>query len=101
MATSAWCAHGWPMPNSSSTTTPAKPSLPARVDALCRVFSPPQLGTQAERVQRVRAIAALIARTMAETPAGPWADAALAQQADQAALLAKADLVTGMVGEFP
>src|SRR6218665_2995929 len=65
--------------------------LAARVDALCKVVYHHQLGTQAERVQRVRAIAALIARTMAETTAGPWADAALAQQADQAALLAKAD----------
>ncbi|MCW5238855.1 glycine--tRNA ligase subunit beta [Verminephrobacter eiseniae] len=75
--------------------------LAARVDALCKVVYHHQLGTQAERVQRVRAIAALIAKAIAETTDGPWADAALAQQADQAALLAKADLVTGMVGEFP
>jgi glycyl-tRNA synthetase beta chain len=44
-------------------------------------------------VQRVRAIARAIGRQLGGD--------ALAQQADQAAQLAKADLLTGMVGEFP
>jgi glycyl-tRNA synthetase beta chain len=50
-----------------------------------------KLGSQGERVQRVRAIAAGIAKQLG-------ADVA---QADRAALLAKADLLTDMVGEFP
>ncbi|MBT9488138.1 MAG: glycine--tRNA ligase subunit beta, partial [Rubrivivax sp.] len=46
-----------------------------------------------ERVTRVQAIA----RAIGEQLGGE----ALALQADQAALLAKADLLTDMVGEFP
>jgi glycyl-tRNA synthetase beta chain len=52
-----------------------------------------KLGTQGERVERVRAIAKAIAQQLG--------DAQLVQDADQAALLAKTDLVTDMVGEFP
>jgi glycyl-tRNA synthetase beta chain len=52
-----------------------------------------KLGSQGERVTRVRAIA----RAIGERLGG----AALAAQADRAAQLAKADLVTDMVGEFP
>jgi glycyl-tRNA synthetase beta chain len=68
-----------------------KKTLESRVPQLARVVYHNQLGTQGERVERVRAIAAAIAQ-----PLG--VDAA---QADQAALLAKTDLVTDMVGEFP
>ncbi len=52
-----------------------------------------KLGSQGERTERVRALARLIGEQLG----GP----ALAAQADRAAQLAKADLVTDMVGEFP
>jgi len=52
-----------------------------------------KLGTQGERVERVRAIAKAIGQQLGGD--------ALAQKADQAAQLAKTDLVTDMVGEFP
>jgi len=68
-------------------------TLAARVPQLARVVYHGQLGTQGERVERVRAIA----RAVGESLGG----AALAAQADRAALLAKADLLTDMVGEFP
>jgi glycyl-tRNA synthetase beta chain len=65
--------------------------LEARVERLRSVVHHNKLGSQAERVDRLRALAARIAPLVG-------ADAALA---DRAALLAKADLVTDMVGEFP
>ncbi|MFZ5520115.1 MAG: glycine--tRNA ligase subunit beta [Pseudomonadota bacterium] len=72
-----------------------KKTLASRVPGLARVVYHNKLGTQGERVERVRAIA----RALGEL----WraGDAAFAQQADQAAELAKADLLTDMVGEFP
>src|SRR6185312_1569986 len=70
-----------------------KRTLASRVDALGKVVYHNKLGTQGERVERVRAIARVIARQLG--------DATLVAQADQAALLAKTDLVTDMVGEFP
>nr|WP_315228877.1 glycine--tRNA ligase subunit beta [uncultured Albidiferax sp.] len=70
-----------------------KKTLESRVAGLDKVVYHNQLGSQGERVVRVRAIAKAIAQQLGgET---------LAQQADQAALLAKTDLVTDMVGEFP
>ncbi len=50
-----------------------------------------KLGSQGERVRRVEALAAEIAKTIG----------ADVEKAKLAARLAKADLVTGMVGEFP
>ncbi|NMM78805.1 glycine--tRNA ligase subunit beta [Acidovorax sp. SRB_24] len=70
-----------------------KKTLASRVDQLSKVVYHNKLGTQGERVERVRAIAKAIAQQLG--------DAALVAQADQAALLAKTDLVTDMVGEFP
>ncbi|MBX3633735.1 MAG: glycine--tRNA ligase subunit beta [Simplicispira sp.] len=70
-----------------------KKTLAARVDSLAKVVYHNKLGTQGERVERVRAIAKAIAQQLG--------DATLVQDADQAALLAKTDLVTDMVGEFP
>ena len=70
-----------------------KKTLASRVDSLAKVVYHNKLGTQGERVERVRAIAKAIATQLG--------DAALVQDADQAALLAKTDLVTDMVGEFP
>src|SRR3712207_3770693 len=53
-----------------------------------------KLGTIADKVERV----AKLARWLAEEGIVPGADPA---QVERAARLAKADLVTGMVGEFP
>ena len=65
--------------------------LDARVDRLRGVVHHNKLGSQAQRVDRLRALAARIAPLVG-------ADAA---PAERAAALAKADLVTDMVGEFP
>ena len=70
-----------------------KKTLESRVDALGKVVYHNKLGTQGERVQRVRAIAKSIAQQLGATQLG--------QQVDMAAKLAKTDLVTDMVGEFP
>ncbi|MDA7417005.1 glycine--tRNA ligase subunit beta [Xenophilus arseniciresistens] len=70
-----------------------KKTLASRVEGLGKVVYHNKLGTQGERVERVRAIAQAIAAQLG--------DAALVAQADQAAQLAKTDLVTDMVGEFP
>ena len=70
-----------------------KKSLDARVLGLARVVYHNKLGTQGERVERVQAIARAIGQQLGGD--------SLALQADQAALLAKADLLTDMVGEFP
>ncbi len=75
-----------------------KRTLASRVPQLDRVVYHGKLGSQGERVQRVRAIVARIGQLMAADAA---AVAALAASADRAALLAKADLLTDMVGEFP
>ncbi|MDE2628174.1 MAG: glycine--tRNA ligase subunit beta [Burkholderiales bacterium] len=70
-----------------------KKTLESRVAGLDKVVYHGKLGTQGERTERVRAIA----RTVGQQLGGQ----ALAAQADRAALLAKADLLTDMVGEFP
>jgi glycyl-tRNA synthetase beta chain len=70
-----------------------KKSLADRIPGLAKVVYHNKLGTQGERAQRVAAIASAIGQQLGgET---------LARQADQAALLSKADLLTDMVGEFP
>jgi glycyl-tRNA synthetase beta chain len=70
-----------------------KKSLESRVPGLAKVVYHGKLGTQGERVERVRAIARAIGNELG--------GAVLSAQADRAALLAKADLLTDMVGEFP
>jgi glycyl-tRNA synthetase beta chain len=70
-----------------------KKTLESRLPMLDKVVYHAKLGTQGQRVQRVRAVA----RAIGEKLGGP----ALVAQADRAAQLAKADLVTDMVGEFP
>jgi glycyl-tRNA synthetase beta chain len=70
-----------------------KKSLESRIPALAKVVYHNKLGSQGERVERVRAIARAIGQQLG--------DDLLAKQADRAALLAKADLLTDMVGEFP
>ncbi|HEY5863597.1 MAG TPA: glycine--tRNA ligase subunit beta [Casimicrobiaceae bacterium] len=68
-----------------------KTPLAARIAKLASVVYHNKLGTQAARVERLRFLARNI---------GPRIGAPL-EQCDRAALLAKADLVTDMVGEFP
>ena len=70
-----------------------KKTLESRVEALSKVVYHNKLGTQGERMARVCAIA----RAIGQQVGGD----ALAQQAEQAARLAKTDLLTDMVGEFP
>ncbi len=70
-----------------------KKSLESRVDSLAKVVYHNKLGTQGERTERVRAIA----RSIGQQLGGDL----LAKQADTAARLAKTDLLTDMVGEFP
>ncbi len=70
-----------------------KKPLASRVELLDKVVYHNKLGTQGERVQRVCAIAKAIGEKLGGE--------ALALRAEQAALLAKADLLTDMVGEFP
>ena len=68
-----------------------KRKLEDRVAGLDKVVYHNKLGTQGERTERVRAIARWVAERID-------ADVGMA---DRAALLAKADLLTDMVGEFP
>ena len=68
-----------------------KKTLASRLPGLDKVVYHNKLGTQGERVERVRAIAKWVAEKVG-------ADVGAS---DRAALLAKADLLTDMVGEFP
>jgi glycyl-tRNA synthetase beta chain len=68
-----------------------KARLETRIPALDKVTFQAKLGTQGDRVRRLIALAATIAPLIG----------ADSTQAARAAELAKADLVTGMVGEFP
>lgn len=68
-------------------------TLESRVPGLAKVVYHNKLGTQGERMERVRAIAKVIGAQMGSDH--------LAHEADVAARLAKADLLTDMVGEFP
>ena len=66
-------------------------TLESRVEGLKNVVYHNKLGTQAERVERVKAIAARVAERLG----------ADVEKATRAAQLAKVDLLTLMVGEFP
>lgn len=70
-----------------------KKTLESRISNLDKVVYHNKLGTQGERTKRVSAIA----KTIGEQLGGK----ALADKAELAAKLAKTDLVTDMVGEFP
>jgi glycyl-tRNA synthetase beta chain len=70
-----------------------KKTLESRIAGLDKVVYHNKLGSQGERTERVRAIAKAIGQQLGGEK--------LATQADKAAHLAKADLVTDMVGEFP
>ncbi|MGB6388333.1 MAG: glycine--tRNA ligase subunit beta [Methyloceanibacter sp.] len=68
-----------------------KVMLEDRVPKLKEIVFHDRLGTQYERIQRTRMLAREIALTIGTDP----------DLAERAAILAKADLVSNMVGEFP
>ncbi|MCE7913500.1 MAG: glycine--tRNA ligase subunit beta [Nitrosomonas sp. PRO4] len=70
-----------------------KKTLASRVPELDKVIYHNKLGTQGLRMHYVRAIAKMLGEQLGGD--------ALASQAYEAATLAKADLLTDMVGEFP
>ena len=70
-----------------------KRTLASRVPGLDKVVYHARLGSQGERMRRVQALARAIAAQM--PPTYP------VDLAERAALLAKTDLLTDMVGEFP
>ncbi|HVL72157.1 MAG TPA: glycine--tRNA ligase subunit beta, partial [Beijerinckiaceae bacterium] len=71
--------------------TDRKVPLADRLEKLKSIVFHEKLGTQAERVERIAALAKALAPAVGADPA----------LAERAARLAKADLVTEMVGEFP
>ena len=68
-----------------------KVMLEERVPKLREIVFHEKLGTQYERVQRVRMLAREVAKLVRADP----------DLAERAAILAKADLISNMVGEFP
>ncbi|MBP6563883.1 MAG: glycine--tRNA ligase subunit beta, partial [Neisseriaceae bacterium] len=68
-----------------------KHPLESRLPKLANVVYHNKLGSQRDRIDRIQALAISIAGQLGANVA----------QTERAALLAKADLVTGMVGEFP
>jgi len=73
-----------------------KKTLESRVDGLDKVVYHNKLGSQGERMKRVCEIAKDIATLLPQAK-----DAASLEAVDTAARLAKTDLLTDMVGEFP
>ena len=71
--------------------TDKKETLADRLPALESIVYHNKLGTQRVRIERIRQVADWLARQLNADP----------RLADRAALLAKADLTTLMVGEFP
>jgi len=82
-----------------------KKTLASRLPALDKVVYHGKLGTQAERSERVRAIVQTIVTQLHEGASELQLDGAtlekLNAEAQLAAQLAKTDLLTDMVGEFP
>jgi glycyl-tRNA synthetase beta chain len=83
-----------------------KKTLASRVDGLAKVVYHGKLGTQGERAERVRAIAHEIVKQLSLGTVPFTADDkdhfdVLDSKAQEAARLAKTDLLTDMVGEFP
>ena len=83
-----WLTDRAPLPDAKDKT--AKP-LDQRLEKLERVVFHEKLGTQGERIARIQSLAHVLAPTVG----------ANAELAARAAHLAKADLATEMVGEFP
>ena len=83
-----------------------KKTLESRVEGLAKVVYHNKLGTQGERTERVTAIALAIVKQLSAATLPFTVQAkdefdVLASKVAQAARLAKTDLVTDMVGEFP
>ncbi|MBI5925705.1 MAG: glycine--tRNA ligase subunit beta [Aquabacterium sp.] len=83
-----------------------KKTLESRVGGLAKVVYHGKLGTQGDRAERVRAIAHEIVKQWSLATVPFTVDAkdhfdVLDSKAQQAARLAKTDLLTDMVGEFP
>ena len=80
-----------------------KKTLESRVSGLDKVVYHNQLGTQGDRMLRVCAIAESIAQALIQAGLQPWEKNAqqLVDLSGRAARLAKTDLLTDMVGEFP
>ncbi|MBK6713564.1 MAG: glycine--tRNA ligase subunit beta [Burkholderiales bacterium] len=82
-----------------------KKTLASRVPGLSKVVYHGKLGTQGDRMERVRAIGhAIVHQLAAHQPASVQSHdelQMLEHKVDQAAQLAKTDLLTDMVGEFP
>jgi glycyl-tRNA synthetase beta chain len=83
-----------------------KRTLASRIEGLAKVVYHNKLGTQGERSERVQRIAHAIVNQMRLATRPYTAQAkdgfdALDAKAQEAARLAKADLLTDMVGEFP
>jgi glycyl-tRNA synthetase beta chain len=72
-------------------TTDRRQRLDARIDGLRRVTFQTRLGSLHDKAERVRALARTVASAIGGDP----------RLADRAAELAKCDLITSMVGEFP
>ena len=71
----------------------SKRTLESRLPGLDKVVYHGKLGTQGQRIERLRVLARQVA--------GELGDESIVEQADRAARLAKVDLLTDMVGEFP
>lgn len=69
-----------------------KVSLKERLEGLKKVVYHSKLGTSYEKVQRIGQLAKVLTEQI---------DPSLTETVKRAALLCKADLITGMVGEFP
>ncbi|MFT3856809.1 MAG: glycine--tRNA ligase subunit beta [Aquabacterium sp.] len=83
-----------------------KKTLASRVPGLAKVVYHGKLGTQGERAERVRAIGHEIVKQLRLSTYPYTADAkdefdVLDSKVQEAAILAKTDLLTDMVGEFP
>ncbi|OWQ47413.1 glycine--tRNA ligase subunit beta [Roseateles noduli] len=83
-----------------------KKTLASRVEGLGKVVYHGKLGSQGDRAERVRAIAHTIVNQLRMAQHPYTAEAkdefdVLDSKAQQAAVLAKTDLLTDMVGEFP
>jgi glycyl-tRNA synthetase beta chain len=82
-----------------------KKTLESRLPGLDKVVYHGKLGSQGERTERVRQIALAIVHLLAEGQQASVQShdelAMLAHKVEQASRLAKADLLTDMVGEFP
>ncbi len=83
-----------------------KKTLASRVERLSKVVYHGKLGTQGDRAERVRAISHTIVQQLSLGTVPFTVDdkdhfEVLDSKAQQAALLAKTDLLTDMVGEFP